>query len=722
MTILSRIRSRVALLVGIIFVAILAFVLTDVFSGQSGLMGGGGPGDVGSINGSSISYKEFDNKVKSYSSDDNNMSEQQRQQLSDGVWAEMIDQLVYQPEYDDLGIMVTTDELAEQMMGDKPSDLMRQYFQDPQSGQIAPQYANADGSLNGKAIRDLVKKFQPKDIAQWEKIEQEMQKRLVREKYNTLIRKGLFVTQSQAIREDKEEKTNYAFKYFVKRYSEIADSTIKCTDEELKAYYKANPHKFKQAEDARSIEFVSFDVLPTADDIAKQREELTGLMADFKTKTGRDDTAFVASYSADGAYTSKMLRPGTYPVGTDSMFIKANAGDVLGPFSIGENNVIYKVLGQRFSSDSAKVRHILVAMKGGTAEATRTKEQAKLRADSIAKVIKGGKKMEDLVEKLTDDQGSKAGNKGDYGWFTQETGFVQPFKDAGFNNPKGAVVVVETQFGYHVIQVLDRTKESRKTEVVGIERKTEPSEQTITAVFTKAAEFGGKNNNLELFNKAVTDGKLAKQPGDNITESSRFISGIDQPRPVVQWMFADKTEIGSVSEPFTSDNQQTGAKKYVVCVLTKITEKGTKPFEDKDVRTICELEVRKKKKVEQFTKEINSKKAATIDAWAANLKLTPTDATANFANAVLPMAGNEGRVVGWIAGNPATGKLSVPIAGDQGVYVVVINSVTPAEPLKDVKTRQQSATSAIGNQADSRAAEVLRDEADIEDHRGTRYF
>ncbi len=714
MTILARIRSRVALLVGVIFVAILAFVLTDVFSGKFGVFGAGQNGDVGIINGNSISYKEFSSSMKNYSADEN-MPEQQRQQLSDGVWAEFIDKLVYEPEYDELGVFVGSDELADQMMGDKPSDLMRQYFQDPQSGQIAQQYANADGSLNGKAIRDLVSKFQPKDQAQWVKIEQEMQKRLVREKYNVLIRKGLYVTSSQAIREDKEEKTQYTFKYFTKRYSEIADSTIKCSDEELKAYYKANPHKFKQAENARSIEYVNFDILPTAEDIANQRKELESLMPEFKAKKGKEDTLFVSNFSPDGGYQSKMLRAGTYPVGADSMFIKAVAGDVLGPFSIGENNVIYKVLGQKFSADSAKIRHILVAMKGGTPEATRTKEQAKLRADSIAKVIKGGKKMEDLVEKLTDDQGSKSGNKGDYGWFTQETGFVQPFKDAGFNNPKGAVVVVETQFGYHVIQVLDRTKESRKTEVVAIERKSEPSNQTVTNVFTKAAEFAGKNNNLELFNKAVTANKLAKQAAENVTESSRYVQGIEQPRQVIQWMYGDNTEVGSVSEPFQN------GQKYVVCVLTKITEKGTKPFEDKDVRSICELEVRKKKKIEQFTKEINAKKATTIDAWAGSLKLQVTDASANFSNAVLPMAGNEGRVIGWIAGNPTPNKLSPPIAGDQGVYVVMVSSVTPAEPLKDVKTRQLSATGAFGAQADSRAAEVLREEADITDNRA-RFF
>lgn len=716
MTILARIRSRVALLVGVIFVAILAFVLTDVFSGKFGLFGQTGPGNVGEIKGTAITYKDFVARMNRYKPEDRTMSEQEQQQLSEGIWGEIIDELIYEPEYSRLGLSIGDDELADQMMGDRPSDLMRQYFQDPQTGQIAQQYANPDGSLNGKAIRELVKKFQPKEEAQWAKIELEMRKRLVREKYNVLLRKGMYVTTSQAIREDKEENTQYSFKFFTKRYTEMADSTIKCTDEELMAYYKANPHKFKQAYNARSIEFVAFDIAPTADDIAAQRNELVELIPEFKAKKGSDDSAYVASLTNEGAYAAKLLRPGTFPVGTDSLFLKANVGDVLGPFSMGENNVIYKVLSQKMSGDSAKIRHILVAMKGGTPDATRSKEQAKLRADSIAKVIKGGKKMEDLVEKLTDDQGSKAGNKGDYGWFTQETGFVQPFKDAGFNNPKGAVVVVETQFGYHVIQVLDKTKETRKTEVVGIERKSEPSQETVTNIFNKAAEFAGKNNNAELFNKAVTTNKLVKQPAENVTENSRSIAGIEQPRQVIQWMFNEKAEVGNVSEPFSE------GQKYIVCLLTKELEKGTKPFEDKDVRTICEMEVRKKKKIEQFTKEINAKKGANIDLWAANMKLQVSEVpSATFANAVLPMAGNEGRVIGWIAGNPTAGKLSTPLAGDQGVYVVLVTAVKPAPPMKDPKVRQQSATGAAGGQADSRAAEVLREEADITDNRA-RYF
>lgn len=114
------------------------------------------------------------------------------------------------------------------------------------------------------------------------------------------------------------------------------------------------------------------------------------------------------------------------------------------------------------SVDSARVRHILVSYRGAERNdpsITRTKEQAKKRADSIAAVIRSGNvRMEDIVEQFTDDPGSKSGNKGDYGWFTQQSGFINEFKDAGFNNPVGATVVIETSFGYHIIQVLDKTK------------------------------------------------------------------------------------------------------------------------------------------------------------------------------------------------------------------------------------------------------------------------
>src|SRR4051812_7048122 len=105
MTILSRIRSRVGLLVGIIFLALLAFVLTDLFNSQRGIFGGGGGGDntVGIINGHTVTGQDFRAKMDEYSNE-KTLGKQEQSQLSDAVWEEMLEKYVYEPQYNELGI------------------------------------------------------------------------------------------------------------------------------------------------------------------------------------------------------------------------------------------------------------------------------------------------------------------------------------------------------------------------------------------------------------------------------------------------------------------------------------------------------------------------------------------------------------------------------------------------------------------------------------------
>jgi len=720
-TILSRIRSHVGLLVGVIFLALLAFVLTDLING--GRRGGRtSVSDVGEINGNDISVSEFNNKVAEYTGD-RQLSEQETQQIQEGVWQEMIDKYVYEPQYTALGISITVDELAEQMMGNQPSQYMNQYFQDRQTGMISPQFAGPDGQLSGAKIREFVGKMTPEQETQWAAIEKDMRKFLLREKYNQLVRKGMYVTTAQAKYEYKDENTKYNFKFIVKRYSDVADSTIACTDQELQEYYQANQYKFKQRDAQRGIEYVAFDIFPSADDIANQRKDMEVMMSDFKASTkSADDSMFVMSHSDDGMYAKQYLRSGTFPVGSDSAFLKANPGEVLGPFNQGENITIFKVVGQKTSADSVKVRHILIAYKGGASaapEITRTKEQAKAKADSLQKAIKRGAKMEDLVEKFTDDPGSKSnggpgtGNKGDYGWFTEESGFVQPFKDAGFNNPKGETVVTETDFGYHVIQVLDKTAPSRKVQVVAVNKKVVPSEATINGIFNKASQFAGVNNTASSFDAAVKKDNLNLLKAGDIQENSKVINGLENARDIVRWMYDEESVEGSISQPFQS------GERYVVCKLAKVLEKGFKPFED--VREICELEVRKQKKAAMFTEELNKAKGATIDVWAANAKLTAQPgANVTFAAPYIQGAGYEGDVVAMMSTMKA-GQMSAPIKGTMGVYVVVLEAVTPAEPLVDVKGQQTRLIQGISSRADGATGDVLREDANIIDNRAKHF-
>lgn len=719
MTILSSIRNRVGLLVGIIALALLAFVLGDIFSAKNNF--GRRANSVGEINGHDISAVDFQNEINVMANGEN-LSQDQQDQLSDAVWQELLNKHIFEPQFKAVGISITPEELADQMLGDNFSPYMTRYFQNPQTGQVAPEFAGPDGQVSGAKIREFVNKMDADNEVKWARIEAEMKKILIREKYNSLLRKSFYATSSEVKREYADENTKYNYKYIIKKYSDVADSTITPTQEEMKDYYTNHPWKFKQEEAVRSFEYVAFNIFPSADDIAAQKKSMDELVPEFQKQKPEDDSLYVLQHSDAPMFVKTYLHPGQFPAGTDSAFIKANPGDVLGPYTTGEKITVYKVYGKKTSTDSVKVRHILIAHKGGDRadpSITRTEAQAKAKADSILRVVKSGKtKMEDIVEKTTDDPGSKQGNKGDYGWFSEESGFVQEFKDAGFNNPKGATVVVKTSFGYHVIQVLDKSSESTKVQTAAIEKKIEPSDNTMRDIYNKSSEFAGKNNTAELFTAAVKKDGLSSFKSEPIAENAKSINGVENPREVVRWLYDEKTEVGTVSAPFQNTD------RYIVARVTSILEKGTKPFEDETVQEICKAEAIKKKKADRFIDEFNKTGGKTVEeiaAKAGNLPVLP-GMNATIATPSIQAAGFEPGVIGVLA-SLAPGATSAPIQGSLGVYVVKLETVVKPEPMKpeDGKAKQATLIMGMGSRADASAESVLKEKAEIVDNRA-RYF
>ena len=106
---------------------------------------------------------------------------------------------------------------------------------------------------------------------------------------------------------------------------------------------------------------------------------------------------------------------------------------------------------------TASVRHILLVTQGKTA-AEKAAARKKIE-DILAEARKGGDFAE-LAKKYTEDEGSKA-NGGLYEDFPRGK-MVKPFEEAAFSVPVGQISgVVETDFGYHIIKVENRKKETK---------------------------------------------------------------------------------------------------------------------------------------------------------------------------------------------------------------------------------------------------------------------
>jgi peptidyl-prolyl cis-trans isomerase D len=104
--------------------------------------------------------------------------------------------------------------------------------------------------------------------------------------------------------------------------------------------------------------------------------------------------------------------------------------------------------------DAVAAQHVLVAYKGAkgaSPKITRSKAEAKARAEEVASKAKGGTDFSALVAEYSDDPASKE-RLGSVGKFTREK-MTKPFSDAAFKLAVDEVSsVVESDFGFHVIK------------------------------------------------------------------------------------------------------------------------------------------------------------------------------------------------------------------------------------------------------------------------------
>ena len=309
-----------------------------------------------------------------------------------------------------------------------------------------------------------------------------------------------------------------------------------------------------------------------------------------------------------------------------------------------------------------------------------------------------------MVERLSDDLGS-IDKGGDYGWFNENKGFVEPYTNAGLMGTKGNISVVETQFGYHIIEVLDVSKTRHNSyKVAQIFKLIAPSDETNQAAFAKASRFGGENNTDELFDKGIEKEKLVPRVADNIKESDRQLPNIDQAKELVKWVYEAKK--GDVAVFSFSD-------KHIVAKLSSIKNKGLLPLEE--VKDQVSLGATKAKKTELLLAEFkNAGKSLNDIAGKLHLEPRTIDLLARDHN--IEGVGHDEIMMGTILGTKQGGT-SKAVAGDNGVFAVLVNTVNSEAEPKDLNMIQKQQEQAIGSRSDYDTFNALKELAEIEDHK-----
>jgi peptidyl-prolyl cis-trans isomerase D len=711
MSVLESIRKRTGLLVGLTGLALLIFIL-EALLGSGRSIFTSEERTVGVINGDKIDYLDFQNLVNQQINNimqmnpNANIDENMKKNIIENVWTQLINEKVIYPQYQKAGIGISDEELFYLMLVE-PHQLVLQQLTDQKTGKIYEGFANPDGSLDTRKLQMWVNQMNPDQERFWKSLEKAITDYRKAEKYSALIKKSLYTPKFWAEIVNKETNNKMDVTFAMKKYDAIKDNEISYTDSDLEKYYNAHSYEFYNPITTRAVEYVSFDVIPTEEDVKAIEKEMKDIAEKFKQTSQKEDSTFIAENNEGGEMLINNFTKTTLVV-PDSTFFDKELGYVAGPFMEGNYFKIYKLISKHEVADSARVRHILIGFNDTRTNKQRTKERAKTIADSLLALIKDKKvSFDTLVKTVSDDPGS-IDKGGDYGWFNETTGFVEPFKNAGLMGKKGDISVVETQFGYHIIEVLDVSKNKHLSYRVGqIYREISPSSETTNKYYSEAASFAGTYNTADAFDKGVEKLKLTKRILENIHEGDNYLPGLENAKEFSRWVY--KANKGDVSPVFEFKN------KYIVAKVTQIRNKGILPFDE--VKYEVTARVIRDKKAEKLLQEFSAHQSKDITSLANALNIsTQKQEGLTFNSFNVFGIGREDALIGTSYALPLN-KLSSPVKGENGVFVV-IKTNEKMENAADIKMLQQQNNQMLGSRAEYEVYNALKEKAGIEDHKG----
>ncbi len=706
MALIGQIRQKGSwILVVMIALGLGGFIFMDMNAGPTSVFGSAQP-TVGKVNGEKLDLNEFNRTENILYQNSAADIYSRREQL----WSYFVNKTLMRQEAEALGLAVSDAELEDLQFGSNPSPIIRQRFMNPTTGQIDYNQLNQ--------IRDMLTTgtMEPNMMDYWQVQEGEIVAQRLQEKLNGMVSKGMYIPTWMAEDMYEEQAQVIEFAYVKISFADLDNSEVSLGDEDFKTYIKENEEALRVDEERRALKFVTFNVIPTAEDSASIREKITEIIPEFEN--AENDTTFIQRNQGimEGTYFKKDQLSAII---ADTVW-SLSSGSVYGPYLEGATFKAVKVLDRMMIPDSVESRHILRPVQ--------TQEEflaAQQLLDSIKTEIESGNAtFADMAAQFGTDATVSTG--GDLGYAAPGQ-MVGPFNDLiFFQADLDSLYIIGTQFGLHLVEVTDRRHINNEEgiRVAYLSEDIKPSENTQQAVADRAYDFMRKHQEdglagMESDAAGIVD--ISISSSGLLNENSYQISGLgtgQEPREMVRWAFEGKTKPGDVAPRVFAfqDPVRYFNNRYVVIALDRIVEPGLPAVED--IRADIEPIVTNHKKGEVIKSRIQSEELTAI----ASAFDVPVDTVPNvtFANDFIQEIGGEPKVLGTVF-TMEEGETSEPIIGASGVFVLKITEkAVPSAPLDLPAFRRQQTSSqraTVGN----RLMTAIREEATIKDNRA-RYY
>ena len=687
MAALGKIRSKGAILVGAISLALVAFLAGDAARSCEGMKGESRQ-QIGEILGKKISVQDYQKLIDEYQSaikftmQRDNLTDQELKQVEDQVWQQLVSNRVIEADAEKVGLTVTEKEIQNVLNEGTNPMLVQTPFVNQQTGRFDVNALKQflDSYNKAKAAKSPQVEQMQAIYDYWLFVEKNLRAQLLGQKYQALLASCVLSNKAEAKMAFKDNNEESQIQLASLAYSTVKDADVKVTDDDLKAKYAELKPAFRQNVETRDIKFVDFQIKASAAD----RSQVVKEMNDFQKQlaSAEDPAAVVSKSGSEIPYLGLPVSNKAYQQYPDiASKIDSLSVGTTGVVENAQDNTlnIIRVLSKAQLADSIQFRQINIAAA--------TPDEARAKADSIQKALAGGADFDALAKRY--------GQTGEKVWFTGQQYEMAPsmnqdnrtFVNALLNGEVNATQNLALTQGNIILQVLDKKAFTTKTTAAVIKKVVDFSKATRSNAYNKFSEFVAKSSTVADLEKNAPKSGYQVQSLNDISTAEHYVGGIPGTRDALKWLFEAKQ--GEVSPLYECGNND----HLLVIALTAIHPQGYRSWDDAQVKEILKREVIKDKKAEKLMAKLKGVNSIAA-AQAKGAKVSSVNQITFAAPAFVQATGSvEPALSGAVAGT-AAGKFSkAPVKGNAGVYVfqVVKKSMRAGSKYDETLVMQQAA-------------------------------
>jgi peptidyl-prolyl cis-trans isomerase D len=545
---------------------------------------------------------------------------------------------------------------------------------------------NVDTDENSKAI--------------WNYLQESVVTNQYYSKYNALFLNSNIENALQVNRAIADNNTTADVDFVMVPFAFSPDSTVVVSDKEINEFY--NNHKdFFQQKATRDIEYVVFQVVPSAADIAAANDEFVKLYEDFTTT---DNVRAFLQRNSDSQWDNRWYKEGDLrSVNADlDTFVSENK-EGTSPV-ISANNTLYagRIMDTKTMPESVTVRHMMF----------QSNEDGQHLADSLLDVLRKGGNFTALASEYSLDRGSETdGEFGKIGEISQATiSYLPTGFDAIFDAKVGQPFILQSNIATHIVEVTEAAAPALFKQVAVFQKEILSSKETFNKYYNDANRVatlaGGKYANY----RAACDSIGTYSHSMTINEGTDTYGSIGHAKEVTRWAFDNKP--GKVSNIITVDNNY-----FFVVAVTGAHKEGIAPVAD--VAQEIKTQLYADKYAEKRQAEVAEQIAGLNDLEAIAEKLgTAVSSQPDVAFASMSARSLDPKFVGAIA-SAKEGEISGPVAGTYGVYVFQVTGRETGAFYTESDAKNANAQ--ILSYTAQQVLPVMMQDADVKDNRA-RFF